>query len=131
MTPKNIMKKHNYDLEERLINFAVVIIQFVEKLPNTKTANHLGGQLTRSGTSPALNYGEAQGAESTQDFLHKVRVCLKELRESQISLKIISRAGLSPEAVTSPVLKECGELVAIFTAIVKSTKDNLNKHKTD
>ncbi|MBK6930952.1 MAG: four helix bundle protein [Saprospirales bacterium] len=123
------MKKYSYDLEERLINFAVMINQFVEKLPSTKTANHLGGQLIRSGTSPALNYGEAQGAEFTQDFLHKVRVCLKELRESQISLKIISKAGLSPEAVNSPLPKECGELVAIFTAIVKSTKDNLNNPK--
>ncbi|MBN4065701.1 four helix bundle protein [Candidatus Amoebophilus asiaticus] len=75
------MKEKKYDIEERLIDFSVEIISFFESLPNTKSAAHLGGQLLRSGTSPALNYGEAKSAESKNDFLHKMKVCLKELRE--------------------------------------------------
>jgi len=73
------MDKSN--LEERLINFAVLIIKITNELANTKAGNHLGGQLIRSGTSPALNYGEAQSAESRKDFVHKIKVVLKELRE--------------------------------------------------
>ena len=83
-----------YDLEDRLIDFAVAIINFVEKLPNTKSANHLGGQILRSGTSPSLNYGEARIAESRNDFIHKMKVCLKELRESYNCLRILQRAGI-------------------------------------
>lgn len=69
-------------LEDRLIDFTVLIIEIVNEMPNTKAGNHLSGQLVRSGTSPALNYGEAQSAESRKDFIHKVKVVLKELRES-------------------------------------------------
>ena len=76
------MTEKKYDLEERLIDFAVSIIKLVEDLPNTKSGNHLGGQLLRSGTSPSLNYGEAKSGESKNDFVHKMKVCLKELRES-------------------------------------------------
>ena len=67
------------DLEERMIDFAVRIINVVEALPNTKVGNHIGGQLLRSGTSPAPNYGEAQSAESRRDFIHKMKIALKEL----------------------------------------------------
>ena len=83
-----------FDLEDRLIDFAVVIINFVETLPNRKAANHLGGQLLRSGTSPTLNYGEARSAESRNDFIHKMKICLKELRESYNCLRIFHRAGI-------------------------------------
>ena len=71
-----------YDLEERLISFAIRMMTIAEGLPQTKSGIHLAGQLTRSGTSPALNYGEAQGAESKRDFVHKMRIILKELRET-------------------------------------------------
>ncbi len=71
-----------YDLEERLLNYAVTVIEIVERLPKTKAGNHVGGQLVRSGTSPLSNHGEAQAAESRRDFVHKMRICLKELRES-------------------------------------------------
>lgn len=76
------MSEKKHDLEDRLIDFAVSIIEFVESLPSTKSAQHLGGQLFRSGTSPSLNYGEAKSGESKNDFVHKMKVCLKELRES-------------------------------------------------
>jgi len=83
-----------FDLEERLIDFVVVVSDIVEQLPNTRLGNYLAGQLVRSGCSPALNYGEAQSAESRNDFIHKMKIILKELRESLISLKIIERKKL-------------------------------------
>lgn len=81
------MKPNN--LELRLIAFAISVANFNETLPNSKSANHLGNQLLRSGTSPALNYGEARGAESKKDFIHKMKICLKELRESHNCLRIL------------------------------------------
>jgi len=74
--------KRKYDLEERLIDFVLKVDEVIENLPSTKLANHLSGQMVRSGTSPALNYGEAQSAESQRDFIHKMQVILKELRET-------------------------------------------------
>lgn len=111
--------ENRFDLEERLINFAVLIIEIVEEMQNTKAANHLSGQLVRSGTSPALNYGEAQSAESRKDFIHKFKIVLKELRETFVCLRIIKRAKLynSLEKIEA-TLTENNELIAIF---VKST----------
>jgi four helix bundle protein len=74
------MQEKKYNIDERLIDFAVDSIFFTENLPNSRSSSHLSGQLLRSGTSPSLNYGEAKGAESKNDFLHKMKVCLKELR---------------------------------------------------
>jgi len=82
------------DLEDRLVNFSVLIIEIVNGLPNSKAGNHLGGQIVRSGTAPALNYGEAQSGESKKDFIHKLKIVLKELREINVCLKIILRANL-------------------------------------
>jgi len=96
-----------FDLEERLVNFAVRIARIAESLPNTRTGNHIAGQLVRSGTSPAFNYGEAQSAESGNDFIHKIKIVLKELRESNVSLKIIRRPTLiTPPERVDPVMDE-------------------------
>jgi four helix bundle protein len=79
------MKEENtekFDLEERLIKFAVRVIRLTESLPKTSIGRHIQGQLTRSGTSPAPNYGEAQDSESRADFVHKIKIVLKELRET-------------------------------------------------
>ena len=104
-----------YDLEERLINFAVQIITLVESMPSTKAANHLAGQLLRSGTSPALNYAEAQSGESRNDFIHKIKIVLKELRESRVCLKIIYNSKLfKSEEEIQTIIKETNELIAIF-----------------
>ena len=111
--------QQKYDLEERLIAFAVMVLNLVEQLPVTYAGKHLGGQLTRSATAPALIYGEAQAAESKKDFIHKMRLCLKELRESQVCLKIIQAKPLIEKSVVTPVLEECGQLVAIFTTSVR------------
>jgi len=103
-----------YDLEDRLIDFSIKVSEIVEDLPNTKLGNYIGNQLIRCGTSPALNNGEAQAAESNADFIHKLKIILKELRETRICLKIILRKPLlAPESI-SPALNENNELIAIF-----------------
>ncbi len=88
---KNIQMQ-KYDLKDRLIDYAVRVIRLSESLPNTKAGNHISGQILRSGTSPAANYGEAISAESRADFIHKLKVALKKLRETEVWLKIIIRS---------------------------------------
>jgi len=120
------MDKHN--LEERLINFAVLIVEIVETMPDTKSASHLAGQLLRSGTSPALNYGEAQSGESRRDFIHKLKIVLKELRESHICLKIINRTKLyKKEDKIIFAINECNELISIFVKSVETAQKNQQK----
>lgn len=117
-----------YDLEERLIDFSVQIIEIVNELPNTKAGNHLGGQLLRSGTSCPLNYGEAQSAESNNDFVHKMSIILKELRESFICMKIIDKAKLFPNTKKLELVKiENNELIAIFVTSISTAKKNRSK----
>jgi four helix bundle protein len=109
------MYEKKYDLEERLIDFAVAIIKLVENLPCTKAGLHLGGQLLRSGTSPTLNYGEAKSGESKNDFLHKMKVCLKELRETHNCLRILHRAKIyRNEKEIIELINESNELISIF-----------------
>lgn len=111
----NIGTGKKFDLEERLINFAVLIVEIVESIPKTKAAGILSGQLVRSGTSSALNYGEAQSSESRKDFIHKIKIVLKELRETFVCLKIIYRTKLyKSEDKIRLALKENNELIAIF-----------------
>ena len=121
--------ERKFDLENRLVDFADMVIDIVEQLPNTKAANHLGGQLVRSGTAPALLYGEVQAAESNADFLHKAKIILKELRETQICHKIIRKRNYIEPTLMERVFKENGELVAIFTASVKTASQNRDKNK--
>lgn len=114
-----------YNLEERLVDFAVSVIRLVDSLPNTKAANHLGGQLLRSGTSPALNYGEAQSSESRKDFVHKFKIILKELRESMVCLKILRKSNFFDASETLDWLsKECNELVSIFVKSIETAEKN-------
>jgi four helix bundle protein len=126
MKEENQSKK--FDLEDRLVDFAVRIARIVESLPNTRTGNHIAGQLIRSGTSPALNYGEAQSAESRSDFIHKIKIVLKELRESFISLKIIQRLSLVKvgEKVES-LMDEANQLIAIFVKSISTAQSNKTK----
>ncbi len=119
------MKKQSYDLEERLLEYSVRIIKIVEQLPNTKAGNHVSGQLLRSGTSPYPNHGEAQAAESPKDFIHKLSISLKELRETQRWLKLIQHVPLikKPELINNS-LEETEELIKIFVASIKTAKKN-------
>ncbi len=117
------MKKQTYDLEERLLEYSVRIIKIIEQLPNTRTGNHVAGQLLRSGTSAYPNHGEAQAAESSKDFIHKLRISLKELRETQRWLKLIQRVPLikKPELLND-MLEETEELIKIFVTSIKTAE---------
>lgn len=110
-----------FDLENRLIQFAIRIINVVESLPDTRACNYHGGQLLRSGSSPALNYGEAQAAESRRDFIHKLKLILKELRETSICLTLLDRRSLLSDGL---VLNESRELIAIFTKSIITATTN-------
>jgi four helix bundle protein len=93
------------ELEDRLINFAVRIIRLSSQLPRTPAGKHVAGQILRAGTSPAPNYGEARGAESHADFVHKIRIVLKELHETSIWLRIIERSRLLGSHVLANILQ--------------------------
>jgi len=114
-------KRTEFDLEERLIDFAVRIIKLTESLPDTRSGNHIRGQILRSGTSPAPNYAEAQSAQSRSDFVHKIKIALKELRETQVWLRMIIKAGLiAPPSKLVPLIQETDELISIFVASTKT-----------
>ena len=124
------MDKYKYDLEERLLEYSVRIIRVVEQLPNTRIGNHIAGQLLRSGTAPYPNHGEAQAAESPKDFIHKLRISLKELRETKRWLKLIQRIPLiKPVEKLNSIIEETEELVKIFVSSIKTAqiKNNI-KH---
>ena len=114
-----------FDLEERLIQFALLMIATVELLPSTKIGGHIGGQLLRSGTSPAFNYGEAQVAESRDDFIHKMKICLKELKETHVALQIVKRKPLvSDQNKMDKTIAECKELISIFVKSIETARKN-------
>ena len=108
-----------------MIQFSVDILTLIDDLPNTRAGNYFAGQMTRSGSAPALIYGEAQGAESRKDFIHKMQLCLKKLRETRIALKLIIRKPLVTEKKAFPLLKEDNELIAIFVQSVKTAQSRL------
>jgi len=117
------MKKRTYDLEERLLEYSVRIVKIVGKLPNTRTIGHVAGQLLRSGTSPYPNHGEAQAAESPKDFVHKLRISLKELRETQRWLRIIQRVPLIEKSeLLHDILEEKEQLIKIFVTSIKTAE---------
>jgi four helix bundle protein len=116
---------HKYDLEERLLKYAADLVLLVDKLNPSKAAHHVGGQLLRSGTSPLFNHGEAQAAESRKGFVHKLKICLKELRESHRALRLIEKIPLTTEiASLKPLLQETEELIKIFVASVRTAETN-------
>ncbi len=115
--------KRVFDLEDRLLDFAVRVIRIAESLPRTRTGIHIAGQLIRCGTSPSPNYGEAQGAESRADFIHKMKVCLKELREIRVWLLLIDRINLLKNAADlKPLTEEANELISIFVSSVRTAR---------
>ena len=117
--------KRRFDLEGRLLEFASAVIDLSEKLPNTRAGNHVAGQLLRSGTAPLPNHAEAEDAESRDDFIHKLKLCLKELRETQRWVRLVSRKGWAKDGPTLPfVLGECEELIRIFYSSVLTARRN-------
>ena len=119
-------KAKKFGLQDRLIDYAVRIIKVSEQLPDTKAGKHVSSQILRSGTSSAPNYGEAQSAESRADFIYKLKIALKELREIEVWLKIIIKAKLiQPSTKLSPLLQETDELISIlFKSIDTAKKKN-------
>jgi four helix bundle protein len=112
-----------FDIENRLIQFGVRIIRLAEALPKTRAGNHIAGQIIRSGTSPAPNYGEAQSAESRPDFVHKMQICLKELRETRVWLLMIAKANLVKSvSQLDPLIDENNQLISIFATSVKTAR---------
>jgi four helix bundle protein len=113
------------DIEERLIDFAIRTIQVCNALSNSPAEQHIRGQLIRSGTAPAPNYAEARSAESSKDFIHKLKIALKELNESRIWLKIIIKAEFLPETRLKILLDECEQLCRILSTSIHTARQKL------
>ena len=118
------MYDRKYDLEDRLVSYSCRMIDVVEALPNSKAGNYIAGQLIKSCISPTFNYGEVQGAESRRDFVHKLGVVLKELKECRSALKIIIKKGLIKPEKLDGVYKETEELIAIMAKSISTTNKN-------
>ena len=124
------MVAHIYDLEDRFVNYTCRMIDVTESLPKTRSGNYMAGQLIRSCHSPAFNYGEAQAAESPDDFIHKLRVVLKELKECRTSTKIIIKKGyITPGSKLQPIYKETEELIAIIGKSISTAEKNKKEQK--
>jgi four helix bundle protein len=110
--------------DDRLIDFAAKIIFLANDMAPTRSAQHVAQQILRSGTSPAPNYGEARGAESRADFVHKLNIALKEMNETKIWLKMIIRARLAAGGTTAAILDECQQLARLLNASVQTARRN-------
>jgi|ERR1051326_1014348 four helix bundle protein len=114
-----------FNLEQRLLDFASAVIDISENLPRTRAGNHVAGQLLRSGTSPYSNHGEAESAESSDDFIHKLKICLKELRETKRWLRLIHRkTWLRTNRDLLFAIGEVEELIRIFVASIRTASKN-------
>ena len=111
-----------YDLEDRLLQFAADTCRVAEQMPASRTGNHICSQLIRCGTSPSANYAEARGSESRRDFVHKLKLCLKELRESLAWLRLVAVLDLRPPAQLEVVIGEANELISIMVVSVRTAK---------
>lgn len=119
-----------FDLENRLLEFASAIIDLSEKLPSSRAGNHVAGQILRSGTSPYPNHGEAESAESREDFIHKLKLCLKEFRETRRWARLIQRKDWAKSETTLLfILSESEELIRIFASSIKTAQQNLFAEK--
>ena len=108
-------------LENRLVDFGTDVCQALRRIPRDLVGAHLSRQLVRSATSPAANYAEARGAESRRDFIHKMQICLKELRETAVWLRFAERI-FGRKLVPRGLARECRELIAIFVKSVNTAK---------
>lgn len=120
------MAKGN-DIQDRLVDFAARIIKVSDSLPNTKAGKHIAGQILRSGTSPAPNYAETRGAESSADFVHKLKVAHKELNETEVWLQIIIAAQMQSREKLAFLLDECNQLARILSASIKTARQTDKK----
>lgn len=116
------------ELVERLLNFAARVGKVVDALPDTRMGRHIGGQLVHSGTSPAPNYEEGCAAESRADFVHKLSICLKELRESRSWIRLIIKTEMLPEHRMGELLDECNQLCNIIGQSIMTAKGNKKRN---
>lgn len=124
------MADTKFDLEDRLVDFSCRIIEVVEALPSTRAGNYIAAQLIRCGLAPALLYGEAQGAESRADFIHKMRICLKELKETRVCLKVITKSNMiKPVKRLDSIKSENDQLISIVGKSIETAKKNINAEK--
>jgi four helix bundle protein len=120
------MSEQNYDLEERLLDFAARIIRFSEAMRDSQAGRHVANQVLRSGTSPMAHHGEAQAAESRKDFIHKMKIALKELRETIRWIKLAQRSQLIEKPdLADPLRDEADQLIRIFAKSISTAEDKL------
>lgn len=125
-------KPTKFDLEERLLEFSARIIRVSENLARTDAGRHVGNQLLRAGTSPYANHGEAEDAESMDDFIHKLKVCVKEMRETLRWLKLVKRVPLvSKPQLLDELMNEADQLIRIFRQSIITARKNAAKGKAD
>ena len=125
-----LKKRKDEELADRLLAFAVNVIKIVGDLPQNLVGKHISSQLLKCGTSPGANYEEARGAESARDFIHKLRIALKELKESRFWLKVIKEVPLLDKNQVYPLLIECEELIAIIAKSVSTARKSRLKCKS-
>lgn len=116
------MADKKYDLEDRLVEFAANLISFCGKLPKDMAGQYYGNQLLRSAGSAALNFGEAQGTNTTRDYINKASITLKELKESRVSIKILTKANYGNTTKRVEILDEVEQLIKIVATIIKNKK---------
>lgn len=114
------------DIEERLVDFAIRIVMLSDSLPKSRSGSHIATQSLRSGTAPAAHYAEARNSESANDFIHKLKLCIKELNETRIWLKIITNSGMQPSSKMTAISQECDELCRIINASITTARKNKN-----
>ena len=115
------------DLSERFLDFAARIVALVAAMPNDRPSRHISGQILRCGTSIGANYEEARGAESLQDFIHKVGISWKEARETKYWLRLIQKAKLLPPDRIASLIQEAGEIAAILAKSQLTAKNRKDK----
>jgi len=125
------LERKGADIEERLLDFAVRVGKAIDTLPDTRLGRHIAGQLVRSGTSPAPNYAEACAAESKKDFIHKLAIVLKELRESSVWIRLIVKSELIPEQRLEQLRDECDQLCKIIAKSLVTAKSNQSRPDKD
>jgi four helix bundle protein len=117
------------DLADRLLDFAVRTIKLVAALPKTTTGKHIGRQFLRAGTSVGANYEEGRAAESRADFIHKLGIAWKEIRESRYWLRVIHRVQFLRPSRVEPLLQEAEELCAILSKSLETARKNMPQRK--
>ena len=124
MKEESDKRRSGNNIAERLLDFTVRVITLVNTLPKTDVGKHIGGQLMRSGSSSGSNYEEARGAESRADFVHKLGIVLKELKETRFWLRVIHRTEIVTHEQIESLIEECEELIAIVAKSIMTTKKN-------